>query len=120
MRGIETVLFLVVLATLVATFARRLRIPAPSLLVLAGVVIGLIPGVPIVAVTPDVISLIVLPPLLFAAGEELPLRDLRVVWRPVAVLSVGLVLASAGAVAAVTVAITPLPWGLAFVRTGEH
>jgi CPA1 family monovalent cation:H+ antiporter len=115
MRSVETVLFLVVVATVVAAFARRLRIPAPSLLVVAGVVVGLLPGVPMVAVTPDVISLVVLPPLLFAAGEELPLRDLRAVWRPVAVLSVGLVLASAAAVAAVAVAITPLPWGMAFV-----
>jgi CPA1 family monovalent cation:H+ antiporter len=115
MRSVETVLFLVVVATVVAAFARRLRIPAPSLLVVAGVVVGLLPGVPMVAVTPDVISLVVLPPLLFAAGEELPLRDLRAVWRPVAVLSVGLVLASAAAVAAVAVAITSLPLGMALV-----
>ena len=115
MRSVETVLFLVVIATVVAAFARRLRIPAPSLLVVVGVVVGLLPGVPAVQVSPDVISLIVLPPLLFAAGEELPLRDLRAVWRPVTVLSVGLVLASAGAVAAVVAVITPLPWGMAFV-----
>jgi CPA1 family monovalent cation:H+ antiporter len=115
MRGIETVLFLVIVATVVAAFARRLRIPAPSLLVVAGVAVGLLPGVPTVAVTPDVISLIVLPPLLFAAGEELPLRDLRAVWRPVTVLSVGLVLASAAAVAAVAVALVGLSWGMAFV-----
>ena len=36
MRGVETVLFLVIVAALVATFANRLRVPAPSLLVLAG------------------------------------------------------------------------------------
>jgi Na+/H+ antiporter len=114
-RGVETVLFLVVLATIVATFARRLRVPAPSLLVVAGVVVGLLPGVPAVQVTPDVVSLVVLPPLLFAAGEELPLRDLRAVWRPVSALAVGLVLASAAGVAAVAVAVTPLNLGMAFV-----
>ncbi|HEY3711135.1 MAG TPA: Na+/H+ antiporter [Amycolatopsis sp.] len=115
MRGVETVLFLVVVATVVATFANRLRIPAPSLLVVAGVVVGLLPGVPPIAVTPDVISLIVLPPLLFAAGEELPWRDLRAVGRPVATLAVGLVLLSAAAVVGVVVAVTPIPVGLAFV-----
>ncbi|HEY2057284.1 MAG TPA: Na+/H+ antiporter [Amycolatopsis sp.] len=115
MRGVETVLFLVVIATVVATFANRLRIPAPSLLVVAGVVVGLLPGVPPIAVTPDVISLIVLPPLLFAAGEELPWRDLRAVGRPVAALSVGLVLLSAAAVVGIVVAVTPIPVGLAFV-----
>jgi CPA1 family monovalent cation:H+ antiporter len=115
MRTVETVLFLVIVATVVATFARRLRIPAPSLLVVAGVVVGLLPGVPTIEVTPEIVSLVVLPPLLFAAGEELPWRDLRAVWRPVTVLAVGLVLVSAVAAGAVAVALTPLPVGMAFV-----
>ena len=115
MRGIETVLLLVVLGTVVATFAGRLRVPAPSLLVIAGLVVGLLPGVPSVRVAPDVVSLVVLPPLLYAASEELPWRDLRAVWRPVIVLAVGLVLASAAAVAAVTGAVAAVPAGMAFV-----
>jgi CPA1 family monovalent cation:H+ antiporter len=115
MRSVETVLFLVVVATVVATFARRLRVPAPSLLVVAGVVLGLLPGVPRIQVTPDLVSLVVLPPLLYAAGAELPWRDLRAVWRPVSALAVGLVLASAAVVGAVVVAITDLPIGLALV-----
>jgi hypothetical protein len=45
-------------------------------------IVGLLPGVPAVVVTPDIVSLVVLPPLLFAAGEELPWRDLRAVRRP--------------------------------------
>lgn len=115
MRAVETVLFLVILATVVATFARRWRVPAPSLLVIAGVIVGLLPAVPTVVVTPDIVSLVVLPPLLFAAGEELPWRDLRAVWRPVTALAVGLVLVSAAAVGAVAIALTPLPGGMAFV-----
>lgn len=114
-RGVETVLFLVILATVVATFARRLRVPAPSLLVLAGVGVALLPGVPTIVVTPDVVSVVVLPPLLFAAGEELPWRDLRAVWRPVSALAVGLVGVSAAAVGALAIALTPLPVGMAFV-----
>ncbi|GAA4535656.1 Na+/H+ antiporter [Amycolatopsis samaneae] len=115
MRGVETVLFLVVIATVVTTFANRLRVPAPSLLVVAGVLVGLLPGVPAVGITPEIISLVVLPPLLFAAGEELPWRDLRAVARPVAALSVGLVLLSAAAVVGVAVLVTPMPVGMAFV-----
>ncbi|HZS20449.1 MAG TPA: Na+/H+ antiporter [Pseudonocardiaceae bacterium] len=115
MRAVETVLFLVILATVVATFARRWRVPAPSLLVIAGVLVGLVPGVPTIVVTPDIVSLVVLPPLLYAAGEELPWRDLRAVWRPVSVLAVGLVLVSAAAVGAIAIALTPLPGGMAFV-----
>jgi CPA1 family monovalent cation:H+ antiporter len=115
MRSVETVLFLVVLATVVAAFARRVRLPAPSLLVVAGVIVGLLPGVPVITLTPEIVSLVVLPPLLFAAGEELPWRDLRAVWRPVSVLAVGLVLVSAAAVGVVAIALTPLPIGMAFV-----
>jgi len=115
MRSVETVLLLIVIAAAVATFAKRLRVPAPSLLVVVGVLVGLLPGVPAVEVTPEIISLVVLPPLLFAAGEELPWRDLRAVWRPVTALAIGLVVASAVAVGAVATAITPLAAGMAFV-----
>ncbi|HWC79017.1 MAG TPA: Na+/H+ antiporter [Pseudonocardiaceae bacterium] len=115
MRGAETVLFLVVVATVVATFAHRLRVPSPSLLVVAGLLVGLLPGVPLVEVTPDIVSLVVLPPLLYVAGEELPWRELRRVWQPVTALAVGLVLATAAAVGAVVVALTDLPIGMALV-----
>ena len=114
MRGVETILFLVVLGTVVAAFAGRLA-SGPSLLVIAGLVVGLLPGVPPVRVSPDVVSLVVLPPLLYAASEELPWRDLVAVWRPVVVLAVGLVLASAAAVAAVAGAVAGIPASMAFV-----
>ena len=108
MRTVETVVLLVALATVVAAFARRLRVPAPSLLVVAGLAVGLLPRAPAIEVPPEVVSLVVLPPLLYAASEELAWRDLRAVWRPVAVLAVGLVLASAAAVAVVGVAVVRL------------
>jgi CPA1 family monovalent cation:H+ antiporter len=114
-RGVETILFLVVLGTMVAAFAGQLRVPAPSLLVIAGLIVGLLPWVPPVRVTPDVVSLVVLPPLLYAASEELPWRDLLAVWRPVLVLAVGLVLASAAAVGAVAGAVAGIPASMAFV-----
>jgi CPA1 family monovalent cation:H+ antiporter len=114
-RSVESVLFLVVLATVVATFARRIEVPAPSLLVVAGVLVALIPGTPDVTVAPGVVSVIVLPPLLYAAGEELSWRELRQVWRPVTVLAVGLVVTSAAAVGAVAFWMTALPASLAFV-----
>jgi monovalent cation/hydrogen antiporter len=114
-RSVETLVLLVALATVVAAFANRLRVPAPSLLVAVGVVVGLLPAAPAVHVPPAVVSLVVLPPLLYAASEELPWRDLRAVWRPVAVLAVGLVLASAAAVAAVAGAVASLSLSMAFV-----
>ncbi|MFJ1708419.1 Na+/H+ antiporter [Kitasatospora sp. NPDC088346] len=115
MRVVGIVLVLVVLATAVATFARRLRLPAPSLLVLAGVAVALIPGVPALHIPPQAIALVVLPPLLYASAEELSLRDLRTVWRPVTILSFGLVFASAAAVGFAAVAVAGLPPAMAFV-----
>ncbi|MFJ9120302.1 Na+/H+ antiporter [Streptomyces sp. NPDC102394] len=115
MRSVGTVLALVVLATVVATFARRWRIPAPSLLVVAGLAVALLPGTPQIEISPDIIGLVVLPPLLYASAEEMPWRELRAVWKPVGVLAIGLVLASAAAVSAVAVWVTPLSWQMAFV-----
>ncbi|WP_405907254.1 MULTISPECIES: Na+/H+ antiporter [unclassified Streptomyces] len=115
MRSVGTVLALVVLATLVATFARRWRIPAPSLLVVAGLSVALLPGTPEIRISPEIIGLVVLPPLLYASAEEMSWRELRAVWKPVGVLSIGLVLASAAAVGAVASLITPLSWQMALV-----
>ncbi len=116
MRSVETVLALVVLAVVVATFAGRLRIPAPSLLVLAGVAVGLVPGVPVVALDPAAVSLVVLPPLLYAASTDLALGELRAVLRPVVVLAVGLVAASAVAVAVTVHLVSPqVPLAAGFV-----
>ena len=115
MRTVETVVSLVALATVVAAFARRLSVPAPSLLVVIGLGVGMLPGTPSLHVPPEIISLVVLPPLLYAASEELAWRDLRAVWRPVAVLAVGLVMASAAAVATVAGTVASLSVSIAFV-----
>ena len=87
LHAVVIVLALVVLGTAVATFAGRWGIPAPSLLVLAGIGVALVPGAPVVHVAPDVIALVVLPPLLYASAEEISARALRRVWAPVLVLA---------------------------------
>ena len=102
----EIVLGLVVLATVVAALANRLAAPAPSLLVLAGILVGLLP-IPDVHISPDLISFVVLPPLLFAAAGEIPLRELRQMAGSVLRLAVGLVAFTAVAVALVATAIVP-------------
>ncbi|MCQ4084892.1 Na+/H+ antiporter [Streptomyces sp. RB6PN25] len=115
MTGLTAVLLLVVLATAVATGARHWRIPAPSLLVAVGLGIALLPGVPALHVQPEVINIVVLPPLLYASAEEMSWREVRAVWRPVTVLAFGLVLVTAAAVGLVAHALTPLSGQMAFV-----
>lgn len=116
MHAVEIVLGMVALAAVVATVADRLRAPAPALLVLAGLLVGLLPGVPPIEVSPDVVSLVVLPPLIYAAATELALPELRKVLRPVLVLAVGLVALTAFAVAGVVWALVPqVPFPAALV-----
>jgi monovalent cation/hydrogen antiporter len=114
-RSVLIVVALVGVATVVAAFARRTRVPAPSLLVVVGLAVGLVPGVPDIRLSPDLVSLVVLPPLLYAAGEELSWPELRRLWRPVTVLALGLVVVSAAAVAAVATATVGLPVSTAFL-----
>ncbi|MEY9931779.1 Na+/H+ antiporter [Catenulispora sp. GP43] len=113
--AVVIILLLVVLGTAVATFAGRWGIPAPSLLVLAGIGVALVPGAPTVHVAPDVIAMVVLPPLLYASAEEISARDLRRVWAPVLVLALGLVLATAAVIASLALALTALSASMAFV-----
>lgn len=116
MQSVEIVLGLIVLSTIVAALADRLRAPAPSLLVIAGVGIGLIPGVPDVELGPATVSLVVLPPLLYAGASELAPRDLRRVAGGVTVLALGLVAVTAVAVAAVIHLLAPaVPLSVGFV-----
>lgn len=109
------VVALVVASTLVATFANRWSLPAPSLLVVAGLGVALIPGVPEVRTSPQLISLLVLPPLLYASAQDISARELRTMWRPLAALALGLVLATALAVGALAWQIAALSVPMAFV-----
>lgn len=118
MHGAETVAALVVLvaaSTLLAAFAERRRVPAPSVLVAAGLGVALIPGVPAVHVSPELISVVVLPPLLYASAQDISARELRAMWRPLAALAFGLVLATACAIAGLAWWITSLGAPMAFV-----
>ena len=93
-----------------------LRLPYPILLVLGGLVLGFVPGIPHVALRPDLVLVAILPPLLYASAFFTSLRDLRRNVRPLSLLAVGLVLATTLAVAAVShAAISGLTWAVCFV-----
>jgi len=97
---------LVVIASLV-TLARRLRVAYPILLVVGGIVIGLIPGIPEVRLEPDLVLVVFLPPLIFAAAWQTPVRDLRQNLGKVLALSIGLVLLTVVVVAFAAAAAIP-------------
>ncbi|MFC7304905.1 Na+/H+ antiporter [Streptomyces monticola] len=85
-------LLLVAGSAAVAGIARRTPIPAPLLLVGAGLLVSYVPGVPHYELDPHVVLPLLLPPLLYTAGVESSYLDLRANWRPVALLSIGYVL----------------------------
>jgi monovalent cation/hydrogen antiporter len=70
-----TLLFLVLLVSGLTTLARRFQIPYPIFLFLGGIVLSLLPGLPQIALDPDVIFLVVLPPLLYVGGFNTSWRD---------------------------------------------
>jgi CPA1 family monovalent cation:H+ antiporter len=116
MPSLEIVLGLLLAVTALALLARRAHVPYPILLVLGGLALGLIPGLPTVQLAPDVVFLIFLPPLITAAGWYTSVRDLSANRRPITLLSVGLVLFTTVTVAAVAHALIPnLGWGPALV-----
>lgn len=80
-------LVLLVAVLAVAIGARHSRVPYTVGLVLAGLVIGLIPGHPTFALTPDLVMVVFLPALLFAGAWTYPQAELRRNWLPVALLA---------------------------------
>ena len=115
MNPITLVLGLLVLATVLAAVARRARIPEPIALVLAGIAVGLVPGIPHVELEPELVFLFFLPPILYGAGYFTSIRDFRANLRPILLLSIGLVLFTTVVVAVVLKAFVPsLPWAAAF------
>jgi Na+/H+ antiporter len=114
--GAELILGLLIAVAALVTVARRLQIAYPIFLVIGGLILGLVPGVPRIQVDPDLIFLIVLPPLLYIAAFFTPIQSLRTNLGAISSLAIGLVVASACAVAVVAHALIPgITWSAAFV-----
>jgi Na+/H+ antiporter len=107
-------LLVAVAAMLIA--APRLRVPYPILLVLGGLGLGFIPGLPELRINPDVILVGLLPPLLYGSAFFTSVTDLRANKQSIGLLSIGLVLMTTFGVAVVAHAlIDGLSWPAAFV-----
>jgi monovalent cation/hydrogen antiporter len=113
---LEVILGLLVAIVVLVTVARRLNIAYPILLVVGGLALGFVPGLPTITLPPELVLLFFLPPLLYWEALNAPYRDLRANLRSIALLSVGLVLATMLVVAAVAhAAIGGLSWATAFM-----
>ena len=111
---LEIIILLLAVVVALTTIARNLLIPYPILLVIGGLLLGLIPGLPVITIHPDLVFLVFLPPILWAAAYFTSWRDFRANARPIGLLAIGLVLATTAAVAAVAHAALPgLGWATA-------
>jgi Na+/H+ antiporter len=94
--GIQAVqsvfLLLLVFVAMFAGLARRLRVPYPILLVIAGLLVSFVPGMPRIGFNPDLVFVVFLPPLLYSAAWTLSWREFQRNFVSIAMLAVGLVL----------------------------
>jgi CPA1 family monovalent cation:H+ antiporter len=112
---IEFLFVLLLLAAGLVWIADLVRVPYPIVLVVGGLAIGLVPGLPDIALEPEIVFLVFLPPLLTAAAFYASPRELWAERRALGFLAIGLVLATIGTVALVAHALLDLPWAACFV-----
>src|SRR4030095_270412 len=92
LHGFEILLLtLLVFVVLFAAIARKLSTPYPIVLVVAGLLLSFIPGIPKIPLNPDVIFLAVLPPLLYSAAWLTSWRDFKTNLISILLLAFGLV-----------------------------
>src|SRR6185312_3591282 len=95
-------LAMIAAVVLLEMWATKLRIAYPILLVVAGLLISFIPGLPIIRIDPDLIFFIFLPPLLFEAAWSISFKEMKKWWRIIGSFAFLVVLFSALAVAVLT------------------
>ncbi len=82
----QTILFMMAVLAAVAVAAKRLNVAPSILLVVAGIGMALVPGLPKVQLAPELVLLVILPPLIYSAGVAMSWREFRFNLRPIALL----------------------------------
>ena len=112
---IQILVLLLAIVAATALAADRLKIPPSILLVVIGVALALVPGLPTVALAPEFVLLLVLPPLIYSSSVAMSWREFKFNLRPITLLAVGCVLFTTVTVAAVTHWLLYLPWPVAML-----
>src|SRR3954453_5345641 len=112
---LQTLLALLAVLAAVALLARRLDIAPSILLVVVCFALAFIPGLPRIEMAPELVLLVLLPPLIYSAGVSMSWREFRFNLRPIALLAFGCVVFTACAVAAAVHYLLGWEWGVAFV-----
>lgn len=112
---IQTLLLLMVVLVVVAVIAERSRIAVAVVLVLAGIIVALVPGLPRYPLAPELVLLVILPPIIYDAGVSMSWREFKYNLRPIALLAVGCVVFTTWAVAAALHWVLGLEWAVGLV-----
>src|SRR5947199_1269578 len=112
---VQTLLLLLAVLIVAAVIARRLKTPSSIVLVLAGVALAFIPGLPPVELAPELVLLVLLPPLIYSAGVSMSWREFRFNLRPIGLLAFGCVVFTTCAVAAAAHYVLAMPWAIGFL-----
>src|SRR5262247_4747876 len=112
---IQTLLLLIAVLVVVAVVARRFNTAPSILLVIAGIALALIPGLPRIELAPELVLLGILPPLIYSAGVAMSWREFRFNLRPITLLAFGCVVFTTCAVAAAAHYLLGLPWAVGFL-----
>jgi monovalent cation/hydrogen antiporter len=116
MLPVEMLFGLLVAVAALTWLAQRLKTEYPILLVLGGLVLGFIPGLPNIVLRPEVVFLLFLPPLLYYEAFNSSIRDFRANLRLITLSAVFLVIVTVAAVAYVAHMLVPgMPWAVAVV-----
>jgi monovalent cation/hydrogen antiporter len=105
--AIELVFIVLVVAIGLSYVARWIRIAEPIILLVGGIALGLVPGLPEIELEPDLVFLLFLPPILFSAAYFTPIRDFKANARAILLLAIGLVLFTTVIVGLVAHALVP-------------
>ena len=117
---IEALIGLLVVTIPLVALARRAEVPYPIVLVLGGLALGFVPGLPSVHLDPNLVLLIFLPPLLYWEAITAPTDIMLANLSQIGNLAIGLVLATTVAVAVIAHAVVPnLPWAVAARTVGS-
>ncbi len=112
---VQTLLLLLAVLVVVAILARRLNIAPSILLVIAGILLALIPGLPAIELAPELVLLVILPPLIYAAGVGMSWREFCFNLRPIALLAFGCVVFTTCVVAAAVHWVLGFEWAIGFL-----
>ena len=112
----KIVIFLMAILISLTAIVNKRKLPFPILLVAAGLVIGFVPQLPNLALDPDIVFIVILPPLLYDAAAKTSWHEFRTAIRPISALAITLVFFTTVAVAITAHYLIPgFSWPLAFV-----